>query len=195
MASCLDHREPDLLRPRIFDSRTVGQRFAAGGDPVRDDRDTTPWHWSARGVRGGARRPTGPTARRADHLMLHPIRILDRVIEEYREYLLTEFRAKDPALKEALERELDRPRFLAQEPFFQAHRPFRSGRRWRELPIDPRLAGVMERRAGNERAWRHQSEAIERLLDPAPGPLVVTTGTGSGKTEAFLLPVIQRAIE
>ncbi len=127
--------------------------------------------------------------------MLHPIRVLDRVIEEYREYLLTEFRAKDPALKEALERELDRPRFLAQEPFFQAHRPFRSGRRWRELPIDPRLAGVMERRAGNERAWRHQSEAIERLLGPAPAPLVVTTGTGSGKTEAFLLPVIQRAIE
>lgn len=53
----------------------------------------------------------------------------------------------------------------------------------------------MERRAGNERAWRHQSEAIERLLTPAPAPLVVTTGTGSGKTEAFLLPVIQRAIE
>jgi hypothetical protein len=45
--------------------------------------------------------------------MLHPVRALDRVVEEYRDYLLTEFRAKDPALKDALERELDRPSFLA----------------------------------------------------------------------------------
>src|SRR5262245_54114264 len=127
--------------------------------------------------------------------MLHPVRVLDRVIEEYRDYLLTEFRAKDPALKEALERELDRPRFLAQEPFFQAHRPFRAGQRWRELPLDARLAAVMERRAGSERAFRHQSAAIELLRGPAPSPVVVTTGTGSGKTEAFLLPVIQNAIE
>ena len=85
--------------------------------------------------------------------MLHPVRVLDRVIQEYRDYLLTEFRAKDPALKDALERELDRPRFLAQEPFFQAHRPFRAGRRWRELSIDARLAGVMEQRAGRNDPW------------------------------------------
>lgn len=35
---------------------------------------------------------------------------------------------------------LDQPLFLTQEPFFQAHRPFRSGKRWREQPIDPKLA-------------------------------------------------------
>ena len=60
-------------------------------------------------------------------MSLHPIRVLDRVIEEYRDSLTTEFRAKDQSLKQALERELDRPRFLAQEAFFQAHRPFRPG--------------------------------------------------------------------
>jgi hypothetical protein len=81
---------------------------------------------------------------------LHPILALDQVIDEYRYYLRTEFRAKDPALKEALERELDQPLFLAQEPFFQAHRPFRAGQRWTDLPIDPRLggAGYLQRAAG-----------------------------------------------
>ena len=128
-------------------------------------------------------------------MSLHPIRVLDRVIEEYRDYLTTEFRAKDQSLKQALERELDRPRFLAQEAFFQAHRPFRLGDRWRELPIDPRLAQVMERRARGERAYRHQSLAIAELRGPDPRPVVVTTGTGSGKTEAFLLPALQHAIE
>ncbi len=128
-------------------------------------------------------------------MSFNPILALNQVIAEYRDYLRTEFRAKDPQLKEALERELDQPRFLAQEPFFQAHRPFRRGQRWRELPIDARLARVMEKRARGEFSYLHQSEAIAELLSPAARSVVVTTGTGSGKTEAFLLPVIQNAIE
>ncbi len=131
---------------------------------------------------------------------LNPILVLDRVIGEYRDYLQSEFRAKDPKLRAALESELDQPRFLAQEPFFQAHRPFKSGSKWRDLPIDPKLARVMEARARKhgamepEYAYLHQAEAISHLLGPAASPLVVTTGTGSGKSEAFLLPVIQNAI-
>ena len=132
---------------------------------------------------------------------LNPIIVLDRVISEYRSYLQSEFRAKDPALRAALERELDQPLFLAQEPFFQAHRPFKSGAKWRDLPIDVKLARVMEERAKKhgatqpEFAYLHQSKAISHLLGAQASPVVVTTGTGSGKTEAFLLPVIQNAIE
>lgn len=128
-------------------------------------------------------------------MSLHPIRALDYVIDEYRDYLRTEFRARDPKLRAALERELDAPGFLAQEPFFQAHRPFKSGKRWRDLPIDAQLARVMENRSKSETAYLHQSEAIEELLSPQAKPVVVTTGTGSGKTEAFLLPVIQNAFD
>ncbi|MGB3976767.1 MAG: DEAD/DEAH box helicase [bacterium] len=127
-------------------------------------------------------------------MALHPIIALDNVIREYRDYLQTEFQAKDPELRKALENELDAPLFLAQEPFFQAHRPFRQGKRWQDLPIDPRLAKVMETRSRSETAYLHQSRAIETLLSPDSHPVVVTTGTGSGKTEAFLLPVIQNAV-
>jgi ATP-dependent helicase YprA (DUF1998 family) len=128
-------------------------------------------------------------------MSLHPIVALDHVIDEYRDYLLTEFRAKDRTLKESLEHALDEPLFLAQEPFFQAHRPFMAGARWRDLPIDPKLGRVLEERSQQEHAYLHQSLAIGRLMGPDAGPLVVTTGTGSGKTEAFLLPVIQNAIQ
>lgn len=128
-------------------------------------------------------------------MSLHPIKALDHVLDEYRDYLRTEFRAKDPALRVALERELDTPGFLAQEPFYQAHRPFKNGDRWRDLPLDARLAGVMERRSKSSAAYLHQSAAIRDLLSPQAKPVVVTTGTGSGKTEAFLLPVIQNAFE
>ena len=60
-------------------------------------------------------------------MSLNPIIALDHVIEEYRDHLQSEVRARDRALRGALEGELDRPLFLAQEPFYQAHRPFRAG--------------------------------------------------------------------
>jgi len=129
-------------------------------------------------------------------MTLHPITVVDQVLDEYRSYLSTEFRASDKALRQALDDALDEPGFLSQEPFFQAHRPFKSGARWDALGLEPELARVMEARAGVPHAYLHQSRAISRLLAGSDaGPVVVTTGTGSGKTECFLLPVIQNAIE
>jgi len=128
-------------------------------------------------------------------MALHPIKILNDVLDEYRDYLKTEFRAKDPALRDALERELDSPGFLAREPYYQAHRPFKAGKKWSDLPLDPKIARVMRERSSSDEAYKHQALAIEELLSPNARPVVVTTGTGSGKTEAFLLPVIQNAIE
>lgn len=128
-------------------------------------------------------------------MTLNPIHVVNGVIEEYRAHLRTEFRARDPRLRAALETELDRAGFLAQEPFFQAHRPFKSGSAWGALGLDARLAKVMEERSDSKTAYLHQSQAIEHLLSPSASPLVVTTGTGSGKSECFLLPVIQNAIE
>ena len=40
-------------------------------------------------------------------MAIHPISILDEVLDDYRSYLRSEFRAKDPDLKAALDRELD----------------------------------------------------------------------------------------
>jgi len=128
-------------------------------------------------------------------MTLNPITVVDQVIGEYKNYLSTEFQARDPQLRAALEAALTEAGFLAQEPFFQAHRPFKSGRRWRDLGLDAALARVMEQRSDSETSYLHQSDAIAHLLGPDAGPLVVTTGTGSGKTECFLLPVIQNAIE
>ena len=128
-------------------------------------------------------------------MSLNPIIALDHVIEEYRDHLQSEFRARDRALRGALETELDRPLFLAQEPFYQAHRPFRAGQPWNQLPLAPALARAIATRSNSETAFLHQSDAISHLLGSTPSPLVVTTGTGSGKTECFLLPVIQNAVD
>ncbi|ACY13366.1 DEAD/DEAH box helicase [Haliangium ochraceum] len=126
---------------------------------------------------------------------IHPLRVVEDAITEYQAHVLTEFRARDPALRAALEEAMGRPHFLAQEPFFQAHRPFKRGARWDALGLDSRLAKVLCARSESEHAYLHQSEAISALLAEEPQPLAVTTGTGSGKTECFLLPILQNAIE
>lgn len=40
--------------------------------------------------------------------------------------------------------------------------------------------------------YSHQLEAWRYLAQPQPGSLVVTSGTGSGKTECFLIPILNR---
>jgi hypothetical protein len=89
-------------------------------------------------------------------MSLQPILALDHVIAAYRDYLHSGFRAEDPGLRASLEAELDKPLFLAQEPFFQAHRPFQKGKRWKDLPLDSKLARVMEERSRDERAYRRR---------------------------------------
>ena len=134
---------------------------------------------------------TPPDARE----ILNPIAVWGETIASYRDYLTTEFRARDEALRRRLEEALDRPRFLAQDPYFSTHLPFRPGKPWRDLPLDPRLAAALARRTKGQPTFLHQQQAIEALLDPRPSPVVVTTGTGSGKTECFLVPALQAAIE
>ena len=176
----------------VVDVATLSPTFAAQLSAWVQQRAGVPAVVSSDSVHAEAYTDHEPAVQLSGGI-IHPIHALDRVIDEYRDYLRAEFRAKDAGLRAALERELDAPLFLAQETFYQAHRPFKSGTRWCDLPLDRRLANMMTRRAGTH-AYLHQSEAIAHLLGPHSGPLVVTTGTGSGKTETFLLPVIQNAI-
>ena len=73
-------------------------------------------------------------------MAIHPIRALDHVLDEYRDYLRTNSRQTQIS-EPRIERELDSPGFLAQEPFFQAHRPFKSGKAWHDLPLDSAVSG------------------------------------------------------
>ncbi|MFO0588416.1 MAG: DEAD/DEAH box helicase [Polyangiaceae bacterium] len=126
---------------------------------------------------------------------IHPIAVVEPVIEEYKEHFATEFRARDERLRNELRGALETDGFLAGPAFFQAYRPFKDGRPWRDLGLDARLAAVLEERSSCKTAFLHQGDAIGHLLGPSASHLAVTTGTGSGRTECFLVPVLQNAIE
>ena len=66
----------------------------------------------------------------------------------------------------------------------------------RVLSLPPNIAELLkwlgDRGVLFDPPYDHQARALELSLTPPFRDLVVTTGTGSGKTETFLLPILGR---
>ena len=105
------------------------------------------------------------------------------------EYLVTTFAlSEDEAYKALTEFLLDERQGIFRGPYLRVRLPFV------EAPEDADL-GVTWTPPGF-RPYAHQLAAWKRLSGRGqqPKPTLVTTGTGSGKSEAFLIPVIDHAI-
>lgn len=101
------------------------------------------------------------------------------------QYLSTTFALADPPVREALEKFLNHPaNGIFRGPYLRIRTPFR--------PADDGWRDILEWTPAEPIPYLHQVQAWRRLssLDRAPQPTLVTTGTGSGKTEAFLIPVL-----
>lgn len=78
-------------------------------------------------------------------------------------------------------------------PWIEIQRPFRTSSA-DVAELLPHLAGKWG--IGKERPpYAHQEKAFERLRYPNPKSTLVATGTGSGKTECFLLPVVDAVLQ
>jgi ribosomal protein L37AE/L43A len=103
------------------------------------------------------------------------------------EYLTTTFALAEPDTQDALTDFLTDPADgLFRGPYLRLRRPFRPAEDGWQRHLD-----WWQR----DRWWpyAHQAAAFERLTTKdghVPQPTLVTTGTGSGKTESFLVPVL-----
>jgi ATP-dependent helicase YprA (DUF1998 family) len=101
------------------------------------------------------------------------------------EYLSTTFALSDDETRAALAQFLADPvDGIFRGPFLRVRTPFRPVSDGWEWPLDWQAASFTPH--------LHQGRAFERLSSRYrdPQPTVVTTGTGSGKTEAFLYPIL-----
>src|SRR3954451_14445435 len=98
------------------------------------------------------------------------------------EYLSTTFALADDEEQTALEEFLTDPDTgIFRGPYLRVRTPFHPvPRGWRK-PVDWLPKGFQP--------YQHQAKAFARLStrDKAAEPTIVTTGTGSGKTESFLI--------
>ncbi|MGH3503289.1 MAG: DEAD/DEAH box helicase, partial [Nocardioidaceae bacterium] len=119
---------------------------------------------------------------------MYPSLLAEEAKQAVTEYLSTTFALADDDARDALETFLlDRDTGIFRGPYLRVRTPFRPVEQGWRTPLDWQPAGFQP--------FRHQARAFERLSkrDSPARPTIVTTGTGSGKTEAFLYPVLDHA--
>lgn len=130
-------------------------------------------------------------------MSLHPIRTTERLRQTYIRYLKTIKPFRDPQLHSELARALEAPNLLVKGPLIEASPPFRTGRSIADLVAEGLLhpnfrqldAGLPYYRP----LYTHQERAVRKGL--AGRNLIVATGTGSGKTETFLIPILNHLLK
>ena len=131
--------------------------------------------------------------------MRDPIGAFDQVRESFILYVKTAFGTQFEGLERERERLLRRPGLICQEPWIEPLPQYESSEKRIGDLIAADLPGLSERAIedfkrfascglfGQHTLRRHQLEMLTKVLSGQN--CVVTAGTGSGKTEAFLLPL------
>lgn len=122
-----------------------------------------------------------------------PLTTAKNIEESFRSYTAKTFFIKDDELQEAFQEQLDSfP--LANGPFIESPNSFKQGKSLKGLIEEGLLSSEFnDMMKGQETIltrplYAHQEKAI-RLIE-AGRNAIVTTGTGSGKTECFLYPIL-----
>jgi hypothetical protein len=126
-------------------------------------------------------------------MTLNPLQFSEEVNKQYLRYQLTSARLTDEILSNQFEEKLwrnDSPLFKG--PFVSLSRAYKEGSRVSDLVEDGTLHNRMRGIVPYDHLYEHQEEALHSVKDGRD--TLVTTGTGSGKTEAFLYPIIDRCL-
>jgi ATP-dependent helicase YprA (DUF1998 family) len=123
---------------------------------------------------------------------INPVQFAHSVCDEFLRYIFSAFPITDPDLaRQAHENlkghtSLDIP--LVKGPFVSLSEAFAKGESIQGMSDRGLLHPVMPGLIGYPSMWLHQEQVFEAVQ--AGQHVLVSTGTGSGKTEAFLYPII-----
>ena len=123
-----------------------------------------------------------------------PVIASEHIKEKYYRYLKTSFKLGEPYKKE-FESLLENQDAFAKGPYLDVTDAFQKGMSITELIQEGVLPNSFSRINMNltRPLYLHQEKAIRKIANEKKN-LVVSTGTGSGKTESFLIPVLRELV-
>ena len=119
-----------------------------------------------------------------------PIQGSALIEKQYKRYLGTMFSINDTDYQQQFARQLNDHSMFAAGPYLDAHDNFATGHTIRQL-VDEHILPRFFLKYGfylDRPLYVHQETALKKALDKCN--IVVSTGTGSGKTESFLMPIL-----
>lgn len=132
-------------------------------------------------------------------MTLHPIETTRHLRETYIRYLKTIKPFQDERLRQEFARALEEENLLLKGPYIEITPPFATGKSLRELVDEGILSPLFAQLCHKDGLqwerplYKHQEMAIRKVVTHQRN-IIVTTGTGSGKTESFLIPILNHLL-
>lgn len=128
---------------------------------------------------------------------LHPLKTTQHVRGAYIRYLKTIKSFQNDWLREEFAHAIEEPNMLVKGPLIEISSPYEKGASIEGLVkagvLSPRFRRLCSDHLPYERQlYVHQEQAIRKAVQGRN--LVIATGTGSGKTEAFLIPILNQLL-
>lgn len=126
---------------------------------------------------------------RGDYMSFSPVEASKVITEKYKRYLSTIFEINDGNYEKQFIEALNNDGLLARGPFLDVTDAFVKGSSINSLIKTGELSGEFKNinMPIDRPLYKHQEEAIIKVQKGKN--IVVSTGTGSGKTECFLIPI------
>ncbi len=125
---------------------------------------------------------------------LNPIVASKNIVNKYLRYIETTFYINDEDYMKQFKKHLSKVNNFSKGPYLEFSDSFESGKSIEQLIDEGILSSEFKKLYKNQKnllsrpLYKHQEISIRKIMEDRN--LVITTGTGSGKTESFLIPVI-----
>ncbi len=129
--------------------------------------------------------------------MLNPVVLSQSIKDTFVDYVATTLSIADKRYASLLRKELQRDGIIYKGPYLELVDAYKTGATIQELIAEGVMSPLFERYGQgfklNRPLYVHQEKAVRTAANVEN--MIVTTGTGSGKTECFLLPIVNALLK
>ena len=131
-------------------------------------------------------------------MLMNPIEASKNIRNEFIDYIASTFPIADSEYAKKFKEALKKENFIAKGPFLEIMSSYEVSKSIRDLVNEGILSKGFNSFSKEEidldrKLYSHQVKSILKINEEKN--LVITTGTGSGKTECFLLPILSHLLE